>query len=355
MSSSPKTHRVTVFKRQQKSGNQYLYLLWRTDGKRHREALNLWLVPPVTSADKIRNSETMRMAEAIAIKKSKELDLADAGIEFHSMDPHILLADYITQSTKNKTNKDWVQGRLNMAANIKEYKPYTRVVDVNRTWFEGFVKFCYDKGHKTNTVVGRCNILKAILHQAELDNIIMRRPDFSGLCPTPEPGQRCFLSLEELRKLVATPCEERISWPFLFSCFTGLRLNDVRNLKWSDVENNTITLKQHKTKQIVRIPISANAARFMPQRTAERVFPNFPTCEAWHNEKLRKWAAEAGIQKHISFHVSRHTFGTLTFNFCNDLFAVQKLMGHTKITTTQVYAKIVDETRKKAIDSVPEL
>lgn len=348
--------RVTVYQKKDANGGRIpLWINYTIDGKRHRESLNLFLVPATTSAQKIANQNTLKLAEAVARKKSEELDQADKGIQIKTEDTHISLIDYTISTIKDSTNAEWIQSRKNFCAMVREFREDSRIVDINRAWFAEFVKFLFEKGHKTNTVCGRVNILKAILHRAELDGIISCRPDFSGLTPTPEPGQRCFLTIEELRSMAATDFPERIKNPFLFACFTGLRLNDVRTLKWSDIENGVIFLRQHKTKELVQVPISANAAKFMPEKTGERVFEYFPTCETWYGKKIKEWAKLAGIQKNVSFHVSRHTFATLTLGSGADLFTVSKLLGHTKITTTQIYAKVLDEGRRKAVDAIPTL
>lgn len=62
-----------------------------------------------------------------------------------------------------------------------------------------------------------------------------------------------------------------------------------------------------------------------------------------------------GINKHITFHVARHTHATMMITLGADLYTVSKLLGHTNIQTTQIYAKIVDETKSKAIDLIPDL
>lgn len=73
------------------------------------------------------------------------------------------------------------------------------------------------------------------------------------------------------------------------------------------------------------------------------------------NEILSRWAQAAGINKHITFHVARHTHATMMITLGADLYTVSKLLGHTNIQTTQIYAKIVDETKSKAIDLIPDL
>ena len=73
------------------------------------------------------------------------------------------------------------------------------------------------------------------------------------------------------------------------------------------------------------------------------------------NEILPRWAAKAGIQKHITFHSARHTHATMMITLGADLYTVSKLLGHTNIQTTQIYAKIVDESKEKAIDLIPDI
>lgn len=76
------------------------------------------------------------------------------------------------------------------------------------------------------------------------------------------------------------------------------------------------------------------------------------THEGTINTVLQKWAKSAGIAKHISFHVARHTHATMMLTLGADLYTVSKLLGHKNIATTQIYAKIVDEKKDKAINKL---
>lgn len=62
-----------------------------------------------------------------------------------------------------------------------------------------------------------------------------------------------------------------------------------------------------------------------------------------------------GIRKHITFHSARHTFATMMLTLGNDIYTTSKLLGHRSVRTTQIYARIVDEKRKKAVESIPDL
>ena len=348
--------RVTVFRRKLKDGSESLFINYRIDGKRIREPLNLYLNPGTSARIKIANSNTLAMAEEYARKKSRELDEADLGVFVSESDHSVMFIDYALKESATCRTEGTRHSRLELIANIKEFRRYTRLVDVNRTYYSELSSWMKDvKHYASNTILTKTHILKALLHKAKLDGIITDVPDFSGLVPSKVAGERCYLTMEELRSLVATPCEPRVSYPFLFSCFTGLRLSDVRELKWSDIRNDVIFLRQKKTGEFVQVPIGKNAAKFLRENDSDKVFHDFPTCEEWHNRKIREWAKAAGITKRISFHVARHTFATLALGNGADLFTVSKLLGHTKITTTQIYAKVLDEGRKKAVDAIPEL
>lgn len=348
--------RVTVFRRKLADGSESLFINYRIEGKRIREPLNLYLTPGRTARQKIENSNTLAMAEEYARKKSRELDEADLGVFVRESDQKVMFIDYAMKESETCRTEGTRHSRLELIANFKEFSRHARLVDINRAFYGRLVAWMRDtKGYANNTILTKTNVLKTILHKAKLDGIITMVPDFSGLVPPKVAGERCFLTIEELRALSDTPCEPKVAYPFLFSCFTGLRLSDVRNLKWSDIRNGVIFLRQHKTGEFVQVPIGKNAAKFLRENGSEKVFHDFPTCEEWHNRKIREWAKAAGITKRISFHVARHTFATLALGNGADLFTVSKLLGHTKITTTQIYAKVLDEGRKKAVDAIPEL
>ena len=68
-----------------------------------------------------------------------------------------------------------------------------------------------------------------------------------------------------------------------------------------------------------------------------------------------KWTKDAGIAKHVTFHVARHTYATMLLTYGADIYTVSSLLGHKSVATTQIYAKIVDEKKRKAVDMIPAL
>ncbi len=67
---------------------------------------------------------------------------------------------------------------------------------------------------------------------------------------------------------------------------------------------------------------------------------------------IKYWAKRADINKHVSFHTARHTFGTMMLTLGVDLYTVSKLMGHRSVRSTQIYAKIIDQRKDDAVNLV---
>ena len=178
--------------------------------------------------------------------------------------------------------------------------------------------------------------------------------------PQGQSPERTFLSLDEVSRLIDTPCP---AYPilknmFLFACFTGLRSSDVKALTWKKVDDNMIGTTMQKTQKAVYIPISNNARRWLPERGSagpeDKVFTGYPTINTVCRT-IDKWAKDAGIDKHVTFHIARHTFATLSLEYGADLYTVSKLLGHQRVTTTQIYAKIVDKKKEEAVNLIPDL
>lgn len=147
---------------------------------------------------------------------------------------------------------------------------------------------------------------------------------------------------------------------FLFSCFCGLRLSDVRALQWKkiieDNGNIHLELRQKKTGRMLYLPLNKQAQAYLPRTrgSAEDGVFSLP-CTATIDLQLKKWAQNAGINKNLTYHMSRHTFATMALTMGADLYTTSQLLGHADVETTQVYAKIIDAKKEAAallIDSL---
>jgi integrase len=90
-----------------------------------------------------------------------------------------------------------------------------------------------------------------------------------------------------------------------------------------------------------------------PKSGNSKVFLLSSDWKTWGH--LQTWSKKAGIDKHISFHVSRHTFAVLSLSNNVDIYTLSKLLGHTGVRNTEIYAKIIDQKKIEAVESIPSI
>lgn len=178
-----------------------------------------------------------------------------------------------------------------------------------------------------------------------------------------EEGTRMYLTIDELRAMQSARCEfPEIKRAFMFSCLTGLRRSDIIKLTWGEVhrqgEFTRIIFRQKKTGGQEYIDITPQAAELIGERgkhqSTDLVFGDIHS-PSTTNAYLREWALRAGVDKNISFHCGRHTFATLMLDIGTDIYTVSKLLGHRELTTTQIYAKVMDKNKQAAVTLIPDI
>lgn len=210
--------------------------------------------------------------------------------------------------------------------------------------------------------------LVSALNSAVRDGIIMFSPISQMTAsekPKSEKGIRSYLTIDEVKRLYETdyPASPYSKQIFLFGCMCGLRYSDIISLRWKnlDFQDNGVVMmniRQKKTKKEISVPLSKEAVKLLPARDNQNeedyVFGCFDVIVGRSvHDHLQKWAKMAGITKHISFHTSRHTYATMLLTLGADLYTVSKLLGHTNIKTTQIYAEVINQKKQDAVDLIP--
>lgn len=198
--------------------------------------------------------------------------------------------------------------------------------------------------------------MRALMRYAEKQKIIPSNPmpKVTDLMPHCKSSYRTYLSQDELSRLSIAHCpHESSKQAFLFACQTGLRLSDIETLRWDDVmyiEGKVVITKiQIKTGIEVRVPLNPIAQKLIGNRSPEKPYVFKLMSRSIIASDLLAWAANAEINKHLTFHVSRHTFATLSIAAGVDVYTVSKLCGHTSVKTTEIYAHMVDERLHKGV------
>ena len=207
-----------------------------------------------------------------------------------------------------------------------------------------------------NSAATYFSIVKAGLHRAFIDEYLT--VDIAAKVKgIPElKVKRETLTLEEAELLAQTPCEnEVLKRAFFFAILTGIRLCDIHELTWGEIQKTStgwrVDFTQRKTHVVDYLPINEQAFSLCgePGEHDQQIFAGL-TGSSWISRPLKKWIAASGIKKHITFHCSRHTFATLQLENGTDIFVVKGMLGHTNVKTTQIYAHIVDKSKRNAAE-----
>ena len=248
-----------------------------------------------------------------------------------------------------------VRARNHVAAFIKaNYKRSDlSMLELTPDFIKEFAVFLStDRGLQNGSIWTNCMWLKGVVMRAHFNGLIPRNP-FAQFHISPNIKEREYLTEEELKTLMTHEfADAKLSYIrdiFVFASFTALSFVDVKGLTTDDiVEVNGekwILSKRHKTKvpfqvKLLDIPLQI-IKRYEEFQTDKSVFPNL---NYWSICKpLKKMIKECGITKDISFHCARHGFATLTLSKGMPIESVSRVLGHTNIVTTQLYAKITTQ------------
>jgi site-specific recombinase XerD len=226
--------------------------------------------------------------------------------------------------------------------------------------FEKFLR-CYtpedhQKKMENNTVMKHIQRLRKMVTLAYKMEWIDKDP-FIKFKATYIKNEREFLREEELQSIIDKKFDiDRLNLVkdlFIFSCYTGLSYIDVMNLIEDNIAigidgNRWIITNRQKTHNKVKIPLLPIAEELIIKyqghiktKKTKTLFPNISNQKL--NAYLKEIADLSGIRKNLTFHLARHTFATtITLSNGVPIETVSKLLGHSKIATTQIYAKVIE-------------
>ena len=358
------------------NGSQSLYLDIYRNGKREYEFLKLYIIPEKSAFDKMQNAETLKTANAIKAQRIIALQNEEHGFVVPGKSK-INFLDYMelqTQHYKKKGSKGYALLVKSTISHLKKYKGDSVLLNqVDKAYLLGFIDYLNKTDGRNNIKLSESakalyfNVVVIALNRAVKDELLLSNPAHKiNHKDKPKAGDstKVYLTLDEVKALASTECKyPQLKRAFMFACFCGLRYSDIKKLVWKQIHQITddsfqVEIKQQKTGETLYLPLSENAMQWLPSKgeasDEANVFtlPTICTIEKY----LPIWAKDAGIvNKHITFHVSRHTNATLMLYFGADIYTVSKLLGHTSVKTTQIYAKVVDENKRKAVNLIPSI
>jgi integrase len=339
-----------------------------------REFLKMYLFDKAKNPiDKQGNKETLQLAEQIRQKRENYLNKPEiyTGYEKEQLKIKERGEQNFVEYFKSLADKRKASNHDNWLSAYNYLETFTKgnlkFADLNEKFCNEFKNYLLTtKSNKSkkvtlaqNSAVSYFNKLKAALKQAYKDGYLSSDLN-SKIQPIKQAEtQRNFLTIEELNSLIKTECSNPLlKRAAIFSALTGLRFSDIKNFVWGELEyiegnGYFIKFKQQKTKGIEMMPISEQAFSLLGDRKepTDKVFQGL-TYSAYENKNLAKWIGLSGITKDITFHCFRHTFATLQLSKGTDIYTVSKMLGHRELKTTQIYAKIIDQTKREAADKI---
>lgn len=332
--------------------------------KRKQEFLNLVLYEkPKNQIQRDENKQTLKYSQMILTKRQSEINENKLEIFDNSKSSTNLIEFYESiMETKNSSYSNKRHWR-NTILKLREYcdPDLTSFKAVDESFVEGFKNYLLNQsGLHSNTASGYFETFREGIKKAYKEGIIKENYSRNVTGIKKIESKREYLTVEEIQKLASTDCEnEKFKRAFLFACLTGLRWCDISSLTWGNIQKDDVGYKmifrQKKTSQLEYFYLSEQAFKLLGDSSEDneaRIFGGLKyTTDAYY--KLQKWALRAGINKEITFHCSRHTFAIMLLNNGTDIYTVSKLLGHTSLKNTQIYAKIVDEKKREAVNRIP--
>lgn len=328
---------------------------------------------PKTAKEKRENKEALEFADQVLSIRKAEYHQGKYGLTNPYKRKRTFL-DFFHEKVEEKIHSpknygNWTAAMLHLK---KCVKPNFTFEEVD----EAFVKkvrkyFDFEAKTKSNTLLSEnskysyFNKFKAVLRAAFDEGYTSINYSVKVKSFEQSESQREYLTHEELQRLANCDCKYPVlKNAFIFSCLTGLRWSDINALVWSEIREEIqdgemfikVNFRQEKTEGVEYLYISKQAREFLGERKfpSDRVFVGLKYSAVYNTELLR-WCNRAGIIKHITFHSARHTNAVLLLENGADIYTVSKRLGHSELSTTQIYAKMVDTKNKEAANLIPKL
>ena len=286
------------------------------------------------------------------------------------------------QAVKESVGKSRAEGTyLNLShsdRNLREFVESKGLQDIpiatiTEDLFEEYRFFLKRRGLKGTTINNYLCWLSRLMFRAVSQRIIRCNP-FENAKYEKEEKKIRFLQKSEVMKLIAMRMNDREAelarLMFVFSCFTGLAIADMEHLQYRHIqtaadERKYIRKERQKTKVEFIVPLHPIAEAIIrhcweeqegngEQQTVKEkgdtlIFPR-ECSRSVIDTKLSIVGKACGIKERLSFHIARHTFGTMCLSAGIPIESIAKMMGHASISSMQIYAQVTDRKISEDMD-----
>lgn len=326
-------------------------------GQRKWESLGLTL-----PTDRAQKTEIMRLAEICKSKREAQILSGEWGL----VDPiggKQTLIEYMNGIAESRGQNDFTHKAVKY---IKAFSGGNITIgSVTEKWLEDFQEYLVKETKLSKkTIAHYSGAVRYALSKATRDHVIPRNPAVGVKGVSVPESDKVYLTAPEIQAIANVPITKElgvaVKRAFLFGCYTGLRISDLKTLTWGDIQRDPpqINKRQEKTKRKAFVPLHSVAWGIIDDKQLhgykDFVFPAIAKESKKSQYKyLKQLAEKAGIGKNIGWHTARHTFGVLSMESGAEIYTLSKLMGHTDVKTTLVYANISDKKKREAVNALP--
>ena len=385
--------------------------MYRITHNRKKEELRLYLIAkPRTPEEREQNRVNFKLAENIRSEEERKLLNSTMGYDFASYHKNDNVFSFFERYLAEYEKKDW--RNIKLAINrfktfVREYYPnhatkksVHEIEAIKEDWKERhkgvygrhdindneFFRFSMKPGQLTEDMVKRFvdylkknsegsgaatayeRFQKIIRYGVEI-GLFRTNPCARVSCSRNQELTKDILSEEEIARLVGTHYQgenPEIQRAFIMTLFTGIRFCDVKDLTFNNIDysNSMLSFEQSKTTghskaSRVYMPLRSDLLSIikkpeeMGRSKDDKIFllPSHTMCL----KGLRTWCKKAGIDKHITWHCGRHSFATNILTKGANVAVVAKLLGHSNLKTVAVYVRALDEAKRAAVESLPQI
>lgn len=269
----------------------------------------------------------------------------------------------IDNSNRKSGTKCNLRGTL---AVMNEFRPGYIWDDLTYTFLRDFENWLLNRGAAVNTVAKHLQNIRTLVNEAISAGYMSADVDpFRSFSIKHEKVEHRYLNPEELKRMENVKVTGKLAHvrdAFLFCCYTGLRFSDFRNLRDEHFLKQKgqiwLVIKTQKTGYDVKIPLSlafdGRALEVLKQYPSVSDFAKIG-CNADTNRHLAELQRMAKIKTRTTFHTARHTCATLLCHQGVPITTVQRILGHTKLTTTQLYSEVMADTIVRDLSNVRKI
>jgi integrase len=239
-------------------------------------------------------------------------------------------------------------------SNLMNYQSIIAFKEIDYEFLLRYKNYMLQKGNKINTTAGSFRSIRLLVNTARRKGKTTVRP-FDTFKIEKQETEIEFLTKDELIRLhelydsntLIDRLKNTLHY-FLLSCYTGLRKGDISRLTREHIVEDTLVIMPNKTRRkgkIIRIPLSDRAKRLLSSEIDTIFKRGLKKSSSRLTNEIKEMLTKLKIQKHITFHGSRHTFAVNGLVIGIPLKVISDLLGHSSVAVTEIYAKVVDELK----------